>query len=83
MSSPTNGTSKSSKTKLRKNSKDETNGRAGSSNGESLLAPIDSYEQTKIDSANKAYEDAKQSYTERLENIKQKKTEFKQEYKKN
>ena len=36
---------------------------------------------TKIDSANKAYEDAKQSYAERLENIKQKKTEFKQEYK--
>ena len=81
MSSPANETSKSSKRKLRKNSKDETNSRSGSSSGESVLVPINSYEQTKIDSANKAYEDAKQSYTERLENIKEKKTEFKQEYK--
>ena len=81
MSSPVNGTSKSSKTKLRKNNKNEANGKSRSSNGESLLAPINSYEQTKIESANKEYEDAKQSYTERVENIKQKKTEFKQEYK--
>ena len=81
MSSPANGASKSSKTKPRKNSKDETNGRSGSSNGESLLAPINSYEQTKIESVNKEYKDAKQGYTERLENIKQKKTEFRQEYK--
>ena len=79
MSSPTNGSSKSSKTKLRKNSKDETNGRSGNGNGESLLAPINSYEQTKIESASKAHEDAKQIYTKRLENIKQQKTEFKQE----
>ena len=81
MSIPTNGTSKSSKTKLRKNSKDETNGKTGNDNGESLLAPINSYEQTKIESASKAYKDAKQSYTKRVENIKQQKTEFKQEYK--
>ena len=73
--------SKWNKTKLRKNSKDETNGKTGNGNGESLLAPINSYEQTKIESAIKAYEDAKQSYTERVENVKQKKTEFKQEYK--
>ena len=81
MSSPANGTSKSSKTKPRRNSKDETNGKSGNGNGNSLLAPIASYEQTKIDSANKAYEEAKQSYTERLENIKQKRAEFKQGYK--
>ena len=81
MSSPANGTSKDSKTKLRKNSKDETNGKSGNGNGDSLLAPITSYEQTKIDSANKAYEEAKQSYTERLGNIKQKRAEFKQGYK--
>ena len=81
MSSPANGTSKSSKTKLRKNSKDETNGKSGNGNGESLLAPINSYEQTKIDSANKAYGEAKQSYIDRLENIKQKRAEFKQGYK--
>ena len=81
MSSPANGTSKSSKTKLRKNSKDETNGKSGNGNGESLLATINSYEQTKIDSSNKAYEDAKQSYADRLENITQKKTEFEQGYK--
>ena len=46
-----------------------------------MLAPINSYEQTKIDSANKAYEEAKQSYAERLDNLKQRKTEFKQGYK--
>ena len=57
MSIPTSGTSKSSKTKLRKNSKDETNGKTGNGNGESLLANINSYEQTKIESASKAYED--------------------------
>ena len=81
MSSPTNGSSKSSKTKLRKNSKDETNGKSGNGNGESLLAPINSYEQTKIESESKAYEDAKQSYTDRIENLKKLKTEFKQQYK--
>ena len=80
MSSPANGTSKSSK-KPRRSSKDETNGKSSNGNGESLLAPINSYEQTKIDSANKAYEDAKQSYAERLDNLKQKKVEFKQGYK--
>ena len=72
MSSPINGSSKSSQTKLRKNSKDESNGRSGNGNGESLLAPINSYEQTKIEYASKAYEDAKQSYTDRVENITQK-----------
>ena len=72
MSSLVNGTSKNNKTKQRKNSKDDTNGKHGSTNGESLLAPINSYEQTKTESVNKEYDDAKQSYTERLENIKQK-----------
>ena len=81
MSSPVNGTSKSSKGRLGKNSKDETNGKSGNGNGESLLAPINSYEQTKINSANKAYEEAKQSYLDRLDSAKQKKAEFKQGYK--
>ena len=81
MLSPVNGTSKSSKGKLRKNSKDETNGKSGNGNGESLLAPINSHEQTKIDSANKAYEEAKQSYLDRLDSAKQKRAEFKQGYK--
>ena len=70
MSSPLKGSSKSSKIKLRKNSKDETNGMSGNGNGESLLAPINSYEQTKIESASKAFDDAKQSYTDRIENLK-------------
>ena len=69
MSSPLNGSSKSSKTKLRKPSKDETNGRSGNGNGESLLAPINSYEQTKIDSANKEFDDATQSYMDRVEHL--------------
>ena len=81
MSSPANGTSKGSKTKSRKNSKDETNGKPGNGNGESLLAPINSYEQTKLDSANKEYEDAKQSYVDRVKNIKQKRAEFEKQYK--
>ena len=81
MSSPVNGTSKSSKIKSRKNSKDETSGKSGNGNGESLLAPINSYEQTKIESANKEYEDAKQSYIDRVQNIKQKRSEFEKEYK--
>ena len=81
MSSPANRTSKGGKTKPRRNSKDETNGKSGNGNGDSLLAPITSYEQTKIDSANKAYEEAKQSYTERLDNITQKRAEFKKGYK--
>ena len=81
MSSLVNGTSKSNKTKQRKNSKDDTNGKHGSTNGESLLAPINSYEQTKTESVNKEYDDAKQSYTERLENIKQKQADFKRDYK--
>ena len=76
MSSPANGTSKSGKTKLRKNSKDETNGKSGNGNGESLLAPINSYEQTKLESANKEYEVAKQNYADRVKNIKQKRAEF-------
>ena len=67
MSGPANGTSKSSKTKLRKNSKHEANGKSRNGNGDSLLTAINSYEQTKIDSANKAHEEAKQSYTDRLE----------------
>ena len=81
MSSPLNGSSKSNKTKLRKSSKDETNGRSGNGNGESLLAPINSYEQTKIESANKAFDDATQSYIDRVEHSKKLKTEFKQQYK--
>ena len=81
MSSPTNGTSKSSKTKQRKSSKDETNGKSGNGNGDSLLAPINSYEQTKIDAASKAYDDATQSYIDRVEHLKKLKTEFKQQYK--
>ena len=81
MSTPVNGTSKSSKTKLRKSSKDETNGKTGNGNGESLLVPVNSYEQTKLDSASKAYDDATQSYTERVENLRKLKTEFKQQYK--
>ena len=81
MSSPLNGSSKSNKTKLRKSSKDETNGRSGNGNGESLLAPINSYEQTKIESANKAFDDATQSYIDRVEHLKKSKTEFKQQYK--
>ena len=48
MSSPPNGIGKSSKTKLRKISKDETNGKSGNGNGKSLLAPINSYEQTNL-----------------------------------
>ena len=56
--------------KLRKNSKDETNGRSGNGNGESLLAPSNPYEQTKIDSASKAFDDATQSYVDRIENLK-------------
>ena len=79
MSSPLNGSSKSSKTKLRKLSKDETNGRSGNGNGEFLLAPINSYEQTKIDSANKEFDDATQSYIDRVEHLRKLKTEFKQE----
>ena len=81
MSTPVNGTSESSKTKLRKNSKDETNGKTGNGNGESFLAPINSYEQTKLDSARKAFDDATQSYTDRVENFKKLKSEFKQQYK--
>ena len=81
MSSPLNGSSKSNKTKLRKFSKDETNGRSGNGNGESLLAPINSYEQTKIKSANKAFNDATQSYIDRVEHLKKSKSEFKQQYK--
>ena len=81
MSSPQNGSSKSNKTKLRKTSKDEFNGRSGNGNGESLLAPINSYEQTKIESANKAFDDATQSYVDRVEHLKKLKTEFKQQYK--
>ena len=69
MSSPLNGSSKSSKTKLRKSSKDETNDRSGNGNGESLLAPINSYEQTKIDSANKEFDEATQSYIDRVEHL--------------
>ena len=72
MSSPANGTGKGSKIKPRKNS----NG-----NGEFLLAPINSYEQTKLESANKEYEDAKQSYVDRIKNIKQKRPDFEQQYK--
>ena len=81
MSSPLNGSSKSNKTKLRKSSKDETNGRSGNGNGESLLAPINSYEQTKIESANKAFDDATQSYIDGVEHLKKSMTEFKQQYK--
>ena len=80
MSSPANGTGKSNKIKPRRSSKEEINGKSGNGNGESSLAPINSYEQTKIDSANKAYEDAKQSYAERLDSLKHKKAEFKKGY---
>ena len=65
MSGPVNGTSKSNKSKPRKNSKDETNGKPGSNNGESLLAPINSYEQTKIESANKESDDAKLTFIQK------------------
>ena len=81
MSSPANGTSKGGKAKSRRNSKDETNGKPGNGVGESLLAPINSYEQTKLESASKEYEDAKQSYVDRVKNIKQKRAEFEKQYK--
>ena len=81
MSILANGTSKRSKTKQRKDSKNETNGKSGNTNGESLLAPINSYEQTKLDSVNKEYKDAKKGYLNRVENIKNKKADFKSNYK--
>ena len=84
MSSPANGTSKSSKNgKLKhgKDSKSEANGKNSSTNGESLLAPITHYEQTKLDSINKEYEEKKKEHDERLENYRKKWADFKKNYK--
>ena len=55
--------------KIVRQNQGETNGKYGNGNGESLLTPINSYEQTKIESVNKESENAKQSYTDRLKNI--------------
>ena len=53
----------------------------GNSNGESALAPLLHYETTKIESITKELEEAQTKYQERVEKLKKRQSDFKQEYK--
>ena len=51
------------------------------SNGESALAHLLHYETTKIESITKELEEAQTKYQERVERLKKRQSDFKQEYK--
>ena len=53
----------------------------GNSNGDSALAPLLHYEQTKIESITKELEEAQANYQDRVDRLKKKKSDFKQDYK--
>ena len=71
--------------KRRKSSKTNnghSNGHSnGNSNGESALAPLLHYESTKIENATKELEEAQANYQDRVDRLKKKKLDFKQDYK--
>ena len=68
--------------KSSKNGNGNNNGHSnGNSNGESALAPLLHYETTKIESITKELEEAQTKYQERVENLKKRQSDFKQEYK--
>ena len=54
---------------------------SGNSNGESALTPLLHYELTKIESITKELEEAQTHYNTRVEKLKKKQLDFKQEYK--
>ena len=53
----------------------------GNSNGDSALAPLLHYEQTKIENITKELEEAQANYQDRVDRLKKKKSDFKQDYK--
>ena len=84
MSDPVNGSSKNGKrrrpSKNSHGSKDNKNNN-GNSNGESLLAPLLPYEQTKIDTITVEYEQTRTKYSERIDEFNQRKEIFKKDFK--
>ena len=67
--------------KGRKSSKTSNGHNNGHSNGDSALAPLLHYEQTKIESITKELEEAQAIYKDRVERLKNKLTDFKEDYK--
>ena len=74
---PKNGKRKSSKNGNGHNNRHNN----GNSNGESALAPLLHYETTKIENITKELEQAQTNYQEKVDKLKKKQSEFKQEYK--
>ena len=70
MSSSVNGTSRNGKSKQSKNGKNEANSKNVNTNGESFLAPITFYEQTKFGAASTEFKKANKSYQVKLDRLK-------------
>ena len=68
--------------KSSKNGNEHSNGHSnGKSNGKSLLVPLLPYELTKIETVTKEYDQAQANYQERVDKLKKKQSDFKQDYK--
>ena len=67
--------------KRRKSSKSSNGHNNGNSNGDSALAPMLHYELTKIESISKELEEAQAIYQDRVDKLKTKFADFKQDYK--
>ena len=82
MSNSGNNSNNGKRRKSSKTSNGYSNGHnKGNSNGDSALAPLLHYEQTKIESITKELEEAQANYQDRVDRLKKKKLDFKQDYK--
>ena len=82
MSNSGNNSNNGKRRKSSKTSNGYSNGHnKGNSNGDSALAPLLHYEQTKIESITKELEEAQANYQDRVDRLKKKKLDFKEDYK--
>ena len=82
MSDSGNSSKNGKRRKSSKTNNGHSNGHSnGNSNGESALAPLLHYESTKIENVTKELEEAQANYQDRVDRLKKKKLDFKQDYK--
>ena len=82
MSDPGNTSRNGKRRKSSKSNNGHSNGHNnGNSNGDSALAPFLHYELTKIENITKELEEAQANYQDRVDRLKKKLSDFKQDYK--
>ena len=75
------GSSSKNGKRRKSNNKNGNGNNNGHSNGESALAPLLHYELTKIENTTKEFEEAQATFKDRVEKLKKKQSDFKQDYK--